>query len=148
MPLKKLLDRIAAIAKHDQRPDPVQAAAVLGTKQPPAVSVEKALDMYWGPAKDKTFGKSPDQIRRWQNPRKKVVRNFVAVVGNKSLSEITADDMLEFRDYWQERIEVAGRNPSTANKDFVHLGDILKTVNRMKRLGLELRLGGLAFKEG
>lgn len=148
LPLERLLDRIDAIANRDQHPDPVQAAAVLGTTQPPAITVEQALEIYWGLAKDKTFGKSPDQIRRWENPRKKAARNFVAVVGNKPLKEISADDMLEFRDYWQERIEISGLTPSTANKDFVHLGDILKTVNRMKRLGLDLPLGGLAFKEG
>ena len=37
---------------------------------------------------------------------------------------------------------------NSANKDLIHLGDVLKTVNTMKRLGLELPLGELSFKEG
>lgn len=71
LPLDRLLDRIEAIANRDQQPEPVQAAAVLGTVQVPTPSVTQALETYWTLAKDKTFGKSPDQIRRWENPRKK-----------------------------------------------------------------------------
>lgn len=148
LPLERLLDRIEAIANRDQQPEPVQAAAVLGTVQVPTPSVTQALEIYWTLAKDKTFGKSPDQIRRWGNPRKKAVRNFVQVVGDKQLGEITADDMLDFRSWWQERIEIQGLTANSANKDLVHLGDIFKTVNKMKRLELNLPLDGLAFKEG
>jgi hypothetical protein len=148
LPLDRLLDRIEAIANRDQQPEPVQAAAVLGTVQVPTPSVTHTLEIYWTLAKDKTFGKSPDQIRRWENPRKKAVRNFVQVVGDKQLGEITADDMLDFRSWWQERIEIQGLTANSANKDLVHLGDIFKTVNKMKRLELNLPLDGLAFKEG
>lgn len=148
LPIEKLLDRIEAIANRDQRPEPVQAAAVLGTVRVPTPSVTQALETYWALAKDKTFGKSEDQKRRWENPRKKAVRNFIQVVGNKPLDEITADDMLEFRSWWQDRIEAGGLTPNSANKDLIHLGEVLKTVNRMKRLELDLPLSGLAFKEG
>jgi hypothetical protein len=40
LPLEKLLDRIDAIANRNQLPDPVHAAAILGTKKPPAISVK------------------------------------------------------------------------------------------------------------
>jgi integrase len=39
-------------------------------------------------------------------------------------------------------------NANSANKDLIHLGDVLKTVNSMKRLGLALPLGELSFREG
>ncbi|MEP1697938.1 MAG: hypothetical protein ABJJ69_15480 [Paracoccaceae bacterium] len=109
--------------------------------------VTQALESYWALAKDKTFGKSEDQKRRWENPRKKAVRNFVSIVGDKPMNEITADDMLDFRGYWQERIEIGGLTANAANKDLIHLGEVLKTVNKMKRLGVDLPLEGLAFKE-
>ena len=64
------------------------------------------------------------------------------------MNEITADDMLEFRGYWQERIETGGLTANSAKKDLIHLGEVLKTVNKMKRLGLDLPLDGFAFKEG
>ncbi|MEP3844131.1 MAG: DUF6538 domain-containing protein [Paracoccaceae bacterium] len=148
LPIDALLDRIEVIASRDQKPDTLQAAAVLGTKQPPVLTVTQALETYWALAKDKTFGKSEDQKRRWENPRKKAVRNFVSIVGDKPMNEITPDDMLDFRGYWQERIESGGLTANTANKDLIHLGEVLKTVNKMKRLGLNLPLEGLAFKEG
>lgn len=56
--------------------------------------------------------------------------------------------MLDFRAWWLDRIEAGEVEPSTANKDLVHLGDVLKTVVRMKRLGIVLPLDGLSFKEG
>src|SRR3546814_10713483 len=56
--------------------------------------------------------------------------------------------MLEFRDYWMDRIEREGVTANSANKDVSHLADMLKTVNRMKRLGLSLPLSDLRFKMG
>jgi integrase len=56
--------------------------------------------------------------------------------------------MLDFRQWWLERVETEGLNAGSANKDLIHLGDVLKTVNRMKRLGLVLPLSDLALQEG
>ncbi len=87
-------------------------------------------------------------MRRWKNPRVKAVRNFVEVIGDKALPDITGDDMLDFRGWWMEKLESDGLTPNSANKDLIHLGDVLRTVNRMKRLGLVLPLSDLSFKEG
>ncbi len=38
--------------------------------------------------------------------------------------------------------------PVSCGKDLIYLGDALKMVNRMKRLGLALPLSDLSFKEG
>jgi hypothetical protein len=76
------------------------------------------------------------------------VKNFVAVVGDKDIAHLTRDDMLDFRQHWLDRIEAGEVTANSANKDLIHLGDVLKTLNRMKRLGLSLPLGDLSFKEG
>ena len=76
------------------------------------------------------------------------MKNFVAVVGDRPLPEITGDDMLNFRDWWIERIADEDLTPNSANKDLIHLGKVLKTVNRMKRLNLVLPLSDLSLKEG
>jgi len=148
LPLADLRDRFAAVAVIDDEPDLIEARAVLGGAQEPALTVSGALELYWTLAKDKTLGKSEDQIRRWKNPRVKAVRNFIAVVGDKPLADITGDDMLDFRGWWMERLEELDLTPNSANKDLIHLGDILKTVNKLKRLGLVLPLSDLSFKEG
>lgn len=147
LPLNELLDRVEASEGTRGEPDAFRAEAMLGGAQEPVLNVTAALEAFWDLAADKTRGMSPDQIRRWRNPRIKAVNNFVDVVGNLEVSKITADDMLDFRQWWWDRIEEEGLTPNSANKDFVHLGQVLKTVCKMKRLGFEPPVSGLNFKE-
>lgn len=148
LPVHDLVERYKAVPLRAGAPDPIEAAAVLGGAQGVGLTVTKALEQYWTLAADKTLGKSDDQLRRWKNPRMKAIKNFVAVVGDKAIADITADDMLDFRQWWFERIEGDGLTTNAANKDLIHIGDVLKTVNRMKRLGLNMPLSGLSFKPG
>ncbi len=148
LPIEELLERVEAIPETNGKPDTVEARALLGTIDRPKLTIEGALDLYWDLAREDLIGKSDDQIRRWKNPRIKAIRNFVGVVGNRTLDEITRDDMLDFRQYWLERIEAGEVKPNSANKDFIHLSAVLKTVNKLKRLGLDLPFGELSFKEG
>ncbi|WP_174800968.1 DUF6538 domain-containing protein [Martelella limonii] len=146
LPRAELLERIETVS--DQRHVPQEAAALLGGVGEPLISVERALELYWPLAKDRIVGKSEDQLRRWRNPRIKAVRNFISVCGNLPLNEISGDVMLDFRAWWVERVDIEDISPDTANKDFMHLGDVLKTVNRMKRLGLVLPFTDIALKSG
>jgi len=147
LPRAELLERVEAVTKQSGDAAEVEARAVLGGAQEPGIKVTRALELYWTLAKENTIGKSDDQLRRWKNPRKRAIANFVNVVGDKEIAEITADDMLDFREWWSDRLEFEGLTPDAANKDLTHIGSILKTVNTMKRLGLTLPLGGLAFKD-
>jgi integrase len=147
-PLEKLLARIEAISTAATGPDPVEARALLGGVDAPSLTLSGALEAYWELAADKTLGKSGDQLRRWRNPRIKAFRNLIALVGDKPIQELSRDDMLDFRQFWLERIADGEVRANSANKDLIHLGDVLKNVNRMKRLGLDLPLGELSFKEG
>lgn len=148
LPTEELLERIQAVSGPDDKPDLADAAAVLGGAQEPAITVTRALELYWDFSRDKIIGKSEDQLRRWKNPRIKAIKNFVEVIGDKAISDISGDDMLDFRAWWLERLETEGLTPNSANKDLIHLGDVLKTVNKMKRLNLVLPLSDLSFKEG
>ena len=148
LPTEAILERVEAVREAGGQPDKQEAAALLGGASEPVLTVQGALDAYWSLAKDKTFGKSEDQLRRWRNPRLKAIRNFINVVGDKPIAEISADDMLDFRQWWIECIEREGLTPNSANKDFVHFADVLKTVNKLKRLGLSLPLSDMAIKEG
>jgi integrase len=148
LPTEELLERIQAVSGSGDKPDLADAAAVLGGAQEPAITVTRALELYWDFSRDKIIGKSKDQLRRWKNPRIKAIKNFVDVIGDKAISDISGDDMLDFRAWWLERLETEGLTPNSANKDLIHLGDVLKTVNKMKRLNLVLPLTDLSFKEG
>ncbi|MEM6898146.1 MAG: DUF6538 domain-containing protein [Pseudomonadota bacterium] len=148
LPIDKLVERVEAVPEVMGTPDTIEATALLGAAEKPEITVNNALQLYWSLAREKVIGKSDDQIRRWRNPRIKAVRNFVEIVGDKRIDQITRDDMLDFRQFWLERIETEGLTPNSANKDLIHLSEVLKTVNVMKRLGIELPLGELSFREG
>ena len=120
----------------------------MGGVDAPQITLTQALNLYWTLARDKTLGKSEDQLRRWRNPHLKAIRNLVAVIGDKPLAELSREDMLDFRAHWQDRLEAEEVSANSANKDLIHIGSVLKTVNKMKRLGLSLPLGDLSFKEG
>ncbi|GLK54349.1 integrase [Methylopila capsulata] len=147
LPLEERARRVRATIVNG-KPDPLAAAALLGGAPEAKITVSKALDLYWTLAKDKTLGKSEDQLRRWQNPLKKATRNFVEQVGDKALADITGDDMLDFRQWWLDRLEAEDLTPNSANKDLTHLAVVWRTVNKMKRLGLVLPLSDLSFREG
>jgi len=146
LPREELLNRVEAVTKLNGDAARIEARAVLGGAREPGLSISRALELYWTLAKQDTLGKSEDQLRRWQHPRKRAVSNLIEAIGDKDIAEITPDDMLDFRDRWMDRIEAGDAQPDTANKDFQHIGNILKTVVKMKRLGFALPLDGLSFK--
>lgn len=148
LPLEELLQRVEAVPIVRGQPVLVEADALLGASGVPDITVTKALTLFWALADDRTAGKSEDQVRRWRNPRIKAIKNFVGVVGDVAIKDLTSEHMLDFREWWWEKIKEEDLTPNSGNKDLVHLGNVLRTVNTMKRLGLTLPLDGLSFKEG
>lgn len=145
LPIEEVLSRIEAIRMHGGKPDMFDAAALLGKTAAPEIKVSRALEIYFEITEDRLLGKSTDQVRRWENPRKKAVANFIAVNGDIAIHQITGDSMQDFKDWWVKRIRAEGLSSTSANKDLVHLGDILKTVNTQKRLKLDLPVRGYAL---
>ena len=148
LPLDELLQRVEAVETKRGQPDFKEAAAILGGASEPPITIGRALELFWTLAADRTIGKSEDQLRRWKNPYIKAVKNLIDVVGDKAIAQITGDDMLDFRQWWMEKIATEELTPNSANKDLTHVGSVLKTVNKMKRLGLVLPLTDLALKPG
>lgn len=148
LPLEELLARVEVLQRRDGRVDTVVAPAILGSVDVPSLTVSEALEEYWRLTPDRTRGKSDDQKRRWRNPRKKAIRNFIDVVGNLALAKLKRTDFLDFRSWWLERITEEGLTPNSANKDLIHLTDVLKTVNELKGYGFDLPLQKLTLQEG
>jgi len=148
LPAEQLLQRVEAVARVKGNNRKAEAKALLGGAQEPQITISRALELYWSLAADRLIGKSEDQVRRWKNPRVKAIANLIAVIGDQAVADVTGDDMLEFRAWWMERLESEALTPNSANKDLIHVGDVLKTINKMKRLGLALPLSDLSFKEG
>lgn len=148
MPVDQILDRIEAISERRGEPVVAEGAALLGAVRPPPMTISAALEAYWSIARDKVLDKSPDQVRRWRNPIKKAIGNLIEVLGDMEIAQITADDMLDFRDWWLDRIEAEHLTPNSANKDFTYVAVVLKRVAEAKRLGFVPPVTGLRIAEG
>ena len=89
---------------------------------------------------------SPDQLRIWRNGRKRAVDRFQSIVGDKPVSELTADDAIDYCEWWRERVIAEETDPKTANKDIGQLSRMLKDLNIRRRLGLSDIFKGLRIK--
>lgn len=147
LPTREIIDRVKAVPLQNGKPDFQVASALWGLSPAPAITVTRALELYWELAAEATRGMSEDQVRRWKNPRIKAINNFVAVVGNLAIDQITREHMLDFRDWWSKKLDKEGLTPNSANKDIGYVESTLRLVNEKKRLRLDLPFGKLRFKE-
>jgi hypothetical protein len=97
------------------------ADALLGFVPKPEITVSRALDLFWDLARDRTTGKTEDQLRRCCNPRLKAIRGFIEAVGDMEIASISPDDVLEYRDALLQRIEAGELKAESANKEIGHL---------------------------
>ena len=147
MPFADLMARVQAIpAKTGGLPNLSIGNALIGGVVEPALSIRDALGEFWKISIDQLRGKTPDQERRWKNPRIKAIDNLIKVVGNKDLSTLTRTDAKAFRDWWNARIDKKGLSANSANKDFTHCAHTFGVVNDALGLGLTLPFGKLAIK--
>lgn len=132
-----IVSRIEAV-KTDIEHSPEKVKAVLGHHDRPQLTIGMALDEYFEFEKPNLLNKSKDQIRKWQNPRKKAINNFITVCGDKEVSQITRDDILTFREWWHERIKSEGLTANSSNKDFSYIGQLLTYVRDDKRIDIDV----------
>tara|TARA_R110001606_G_scaffold384882_1_gene548015 strand:+ start:4800 stop:6092 length:1293 start_codon:yes stop_codon:yes gene_type:complete len=148
LPIEELVNRIEASVDSRGNVDPVTADALLGAVQAPELTVSKALDKFYEVEAVRVKGKSADQLRRHKAPRLKATRNFIKVVGDKPLDQITTRDLFDFRQWWQKRVTAGEVEPATANKDMVYLIAMWKPVARDAQLSLKINTDGVMFDEG
>lgn len=94
----------------------------------PPARISEAFDFYCEKiAFRDLIGKSPNQKKVWLSTKKSSVKNFIHVIGDKYMSEITRDDGHKFYGSWASRMvaKQGGRRVSAAsgNKD---MGNIRK----------------------
>lgn len=147
LPADELVERVEATIKPSGKVDRLEAEALLGGAKPPKLTVSRALGRYWTVAKAKTLGKTKDQIRRWENPRKKAVANFIEVMGDLPIDEISTRDLFKWKEWWVEKMAEEGLSANSANKDFIHLTSMIREVARSEEINLSFDTRGLAIAE-
>lgn len=109
---------------------------MLGGVEPPALDLDGLFAEFEALMKASNKGMSPDQIRKWGNPKRRAIANLRTVIGNKPLLKITRGDALDFQRWWTDRVAVEGIEIETANKDIGHLNKMLGKIDQTHRLGL------------
>ncbi|SHG99530.1 hypothetical protein SAMN04488109_2809 [Chryseolinea serpens] len=135
-PWDNIYDRLKAVEESNFK-SPLHAEALLGGIDAPVLTLDQALERFWGFTKDRVINKSVTGLRKWKNPRSKAMRNLIEVIGNKAINNVSREEVIRFRDWWIHRIENDGLKAASANKDLIHVKSIVETVNENMKLGID-----------
>ena len=146
-PITKILERLEALIAKGLAADTGARTAVLGTEKRPSFQLSRLFDEYEAATRNEVRDFSPDQLRIWRNGRIRAVRQFVDLIGDKPVTEISESDGVDYVEWWRERIMDENIAAKTANKDIGQLSRMLKEMSRRRRLKLpdifkDLRLRG------
>jgi integrase len=146
LPAEQRLERLEALVTRGVANDAGARAALLGTEKRPALRLAKLFEEYEAITKDEVKDFSPNQLRIWRNGRKRAVENFVSVVGDKPVNELTEEDGIDYADWWRERVLKENVAVKTANKDIGQLSRMLKDMSIRKRLKIPAIFKGLRLR--
>lgn len=139
LPISEILDRINAVTSSRVAGHKL-VAPILGGVATPEVLLSHCWAIYEEITGDRRMGKSSQQIKKWINPRKAALQNFIDQVGDKQLATVTRADAMAFRSWWMGRVVSKERNADTANDQFKNVRDILQSVSDARDLGINFRM--------
>jgi integrase len=146
LPQEKRLERLEALVAKGLTHDPAAREALLGTVQRPSFNLSRLFEEYEAATKDEVKDLSRDQLRIWRNGRIRAVAQFVQVVGDKPVAELTHADAIDYREWWRERVVDDDVSAKTANKDMGQLSRMLKDMSIRRRLNLPDIFQGLHLR--
>lgn len=146
LPIERTLERLEALVAKGVAQDPAARTALLGTEKRPSFSLSRLFEEYEAATRDEIRDLSPDQLRIWRNGRIRAVAQFVKVVGDKPITEITESDGIDYAEWWRERIVEEDGAAKTANKDIGQLSRMLKEMSIRRRLNLPDIFKGLRLR--
>lgn len=151
-PLNEILARLRHLTDRDKVDDALEVSAVLGGEERPALRISDMVTEFEALQRSFLIAMSPDQVRKWRNQKSRAKENLIEVLGDKPLADITRADVLQFRRWWQDRIETGGLDIGTANKDFGNVSKMFDTINEAHQLGLKsvftkIRLAGAVDRQ-
>lgn len=147
-----LVDRlrhVLATGQQDQIMEPL-----LGAIEVPKMTVSKAFELYCDEiVADELVNKSQVQKDQWKKVKKRAISNFIRLVEDKPMEEISIDDAKKIYRHWLARIAPkegkATAGASSGNRDlgnmrvlyeayFKHMGDA-RRPNPFEGLGFSLK---------
>ncbi len=120
--LSEIVQRLSVDVSSEQK-----AEAILGGAGNNKIQLSDCTELYLNLVHDRLFNKSEHQIRKWKNPRKAAMKNFIHVVGNKHIQDVTRSDVLDFRSWWNDKLK-KGFSSISANKQMRFIRDMMQLV--------------------
>jgi len=143
-----LIRRLELLIKSNSLDDEREVAAVMGGEKRPALRLSGLVAEYKALESQNLGQMSPNQAKKWENPKKRAIANLTEALGeDKGIADLSRNDAVAFRIWWQKRIAAEGLDIGTANKDIGHISKMLTAVDIAHQLNLppvfkQLRLTG------
>jgi len=135
-PLDEILKRLDALERHDVVDDRDEVEALLGGAKPDVISVSDLFSQFEDIMRASLTDMSAAQLEKWPAPYERAIETFIAVVGDKPITDITRDDALDFRKHWQNRILKGDVKIYTANRQIGSLNRMMTAVIDHRRLNI------------
>ena len=136
--IESIVNRLLELQGATNRDQSIQVQALLGGLEQPEFPLSKALEDYFHFEKQNLLGKSENQVRKWENPRRKAINNFISVCGDLDVEKISRKEVLDFREWWHSRIRLDGLTANSANKDLSYLAQVLSFIRDNNSLPIDL----------
>jgi integrase len=136
MPLSEIVNRYEKTINDIDAPKKIEA--VFGGIEKPQILLSQFWVKFWDYSKNKRLDKSEYQIRKWQNPRERALKNFIQCVGDKPGINLTREDLLKYRDWQITRLDSEKAVSNTVNKEIVFVKTIIETVSDNLSLKLDI----------
>lgn len=143
---EKRLERLEALVVNGLANNAGARQVLLGTAPSDGFPLSRLFDEYETITKHENRDLSPDQLRIWRNSRKRAVAQFVKVVGDKPIIDLSQDDGLNYVEWWRDRVVNDKASVKTANKDIGQLSRMLKEMSIRRRLNLPELFKGLQLR--
>ena len=125
-PAHEILGRVEAV--NTGRAE--SALALLGNAKASPIRLSECVDRFWALCADRLVSKNEQQRRKYRNPRRAAMKNFIQVIGDLSLHQVERSHALRFRNWLLERIASGHLVGNSANKQLSFIKDIMATVAR------------------
>jgi len=136
LPTRQLVDRIAKLGDPTRQTDQV-IESVVGAIPAPTVKLSALREEFEAAVATTLLKKSPRQLKRWRDVRDRAITVFKSVLKtDKSITELTRDDVLAFRGHLQDRVRKGEIEIDTANKNLGRVATMFRAVDEAKMLRL------------
>lgn len=148
--ISEIVRRFDALSERSQ---PAVETAVLGVVAQPKTKVSEAFQIYCDKiVPDEIRGKSKPQKYQWKKVKQRAVNNFIELIGDKAMTDITRHDAQEIYDLWMARIAPktgrATHSASSGNRDVGNMRVLYSAYfNYMGERNRANPFDGLSFSE-